>query len=232
MRANDVIHIYHDFVIYLSDRDMPRRESIKAIVFDLDNTLLNRDRLVRCYLEHLYGERAEPLIAWDDRGRSDRLWFATNAIEWLGLVQSAESFWLRFRDELADSVQVDHQAIALLKRLSEDFEVGLLTYGAEASQRQKIRKMGIEGHLSAIGISGSMPWAKPDPRAFHHMCALLGVPAHKTLMVGDDLNGDVQGALQAGLQAVWISNETQNEISSIKSVYELEFWLSNHAVNS
>lgn len=211
---------------------MPRRESIKAIVFDLDNTLLDRDRLVRRYLEGLYADRAKMLITLDDRGRSDRLAFAEQAVEWLALAESPEAFWMRFRDELAQSVEPDLEIVALLKRLGERFKVGLLTYGAEASQRQKIKRLGIEGHLGAIGISGAMPWAKPDPRAFRHVCEQLGVSPHHTLMVGDDLVGDVKGALEAGLQALWISDENQNEVPSLTSVFELESWLSSHDINS
>lgn len=211
---------------------MPRRELFRAIVFDLDNTLLDRDRLVRRYLREHYADHVEALIAQDDRGRSDRLDFASKAVERLELQESPQSFWHRFRQELSDCVDINHDVIEFLNRLHKDFKLGLLTYGAEKTQRTKILRMGIEPCFDVIGISGSMPWAKPDARAFHDMCQRLGVREGEALMVGDDLVMDVEGALNAGLEAVWIGDQNQSQVDTLKSVFELEGWLDNHDINS
>lgn len=46
--------------------------------------------------------------------------------------------------------------------------------------------------------------AKPDARIFHAACDRLGCAPGEVLHVGDDLRLDVQGSLDAGLQAAWI----------------------------
>lgn len=47
--------------------------------------------------------------------------------------------------------------------------------------------------------------AKPDARIFHAAAEAAGVPPHQVLHVGDDALLDVRGALDAGLQAVWVN---------------------------
>lgn len=45
---------------------------------------------------------------------------------------------------------------------------------------------------------------KPSPDFFHQICAYLKVQPEKTLMVGDDIESDVGGAMAAGLQAALV----------------------------
>jgi len=50
--------------------------------------------------------------------------------------------------------------------------------------------------------------AKPDARIFHEAAAQLNLPVDALLHLGDDATTDVWGALNAGMQTVWIN--TQN----------------------
>lgn len=47
--------------------------------------------------------------------------------------------------------------------------------------------------------------AKPDARIFHAAAQALQVQPHEVLHVGDDATLDARGAMEAGLQAVWIN---------------------------
>jgi HAD superfamily hydrolase (TIGR01549 family) len=46
---------------------------------------------------------------------------------------------------------------------------------------------------------------KPDPRIFHAAAGVLDLTPHDLLHVGDDATLDVLGALNAGMQAVWLN---------------------------
>ena len=48
--------------------------------------------------------------------------------------------------------------------------------------------------------------AKPDPRIFHAAATAVQVAPHEVLHVGDDATLDAHGALNAGMQAVWINS--------------------------
>jgi putative hydrolase of the HAD superfamily len=79
--------------------------------------------------------------------------------------------------------------------------VGVLTNGHHAMQARKLRMLGLDG--VPLFASSELVAPKPDARAYEAACTGLGVPMDRTVMVGDDITNDVQGALLAGLSAVW-----------------------------
>ncbi len=80
----------------------------------------------------------------------------------------------------------------------------ILTNGPSDVQRAAIRASGLEEFFTTILVSGDkdVGVAKPNPRIFELACQRLGVLEHETLMIGDNLNLDVQAALSVGLQAI------------------------------
>jgi HAD superfamily hydrolase (TIGR01549 family) len=86
-----------------------------------------------------------------------------------------------------------------LSRLARRFPIVAVTNGNADIARVGLQAM-FQDSISAsrIGIS------KPDARIFHAACERLGVAPARVLHVGDDLMLDVEGALGAGLQAVWL----------------------------
>jgi putative hydrolase of the HAD superfamily len=50
--------------------------------------------------------------------------------------------------------------------------------------------------------------AKPDVRIFHAAAAQLSVPVEAMLHLGDDAHTDVMGAMNAGMQTVWVNTQT------------------------
>lgn len=72
--------------------------------------------------------------------------------------------------------------------------------------------LGLEDELDAIGISGELGVAKPSPAAFAAALELIDCPPPDAVMVGDHLDWDVRGALDAGLRgAVWIAGDDERE---------------------
>ncbi len=116
-------------------------------------------------------------------------------------VQLAETFLRLRRDKhvvYADSVQT-------LEKLSRNYSLGLLTNGASDLQRRKIEGAGLAGYFGGIIISGEVGIGKPDQRVFEKLLILLRAGAQTTLMIGNSLTTDVQGAQESGMRAVWIN---------------------------
>lgn len=80
----------------------------------------------------------------------------------------------------------------------------IITNGPADMQWAAIRNVGLEPHFQAIVVSGDADVAvrKPNPRIFHLACERLGVAPQETLMIGDHLEADIQGAITAGLQGL------------------------------
>jgi len=70
-----------------------------------------------------------------------------------------------------------------------------------------VQRIGL-GEFFAASISArDVGVGKPDPRIFQVAADSAGVPVHEVLHVGDDAALDVLGALDVGMQTVWVNRE-------------------------
>ena len=90
---------------------------------------------------------------------------------------------------------------------------GAVSNNVESYQRDKLVVSGLERIELVVG-SDTAGAPKPDPRPFHEGCRLLGIEVNETLYVGDNPINDVQGALEAGLQAVLINRAPNHTAAS------------------
>ena len=95
---------------------------------------------------------------------------------------------------------------------------GAVSNNIESYQRDKLVASGLERIELVVG-SDTAGAPKPDPRPFHEGCRLLGTEISETLYVGDNPINDVQGALNAGLQAILI-NRAPNHMATSGQVLE------------
>ena len=200
---------------------------IRALLLDLDDTLVDHrgaaDRGLRTWLSGLglAGSSAEL------EGHVER-WFVLEARHYgraqRGELTHTEQRRVRIRaflpgwdladDRLADDVfagflgcyqaawrAFDDAATTMEQALAAGLRVGILTNGRIDVQTAKLRRTGLLRSDVPVFASSELPAAKPDPRSYRAACAGLGVDLAETLMVGDSLRHDVEGALRAGLQA-------------------------------
>ena len=80
----------------------------------------------------------------------------------------------------------------------------LITNGDSAGQRWKINRFGLEPYFDAILVEGERGYGKPDPRIYRDALAAAACSPGQALMIGDNYEWDVLGALSAGIRAVWI----------------------------
>jgi putative hydrolase of the HAD superfamily len=81
--------------------------------------------------------------------------------------------------------------------------LALVTNGAGPLQRPKIERFGLASRFHHIQIEGEHGFGKPEERAYRHAMAALGVAAHDTWMVGDNLEWEVAAPQRLGIFGVW-----------------------------
>jgi putative hydrolase of the HAD superfamily len=64
--------------------------------------------------------------------------------------------------------------------------------------------VGLVDAFDVLVIAEEVRLAKPDPEIFQVACERLGVAPQQAAHVGDRLDVDAEGALDAGLSAVWL----------------------------
>lgn len=209
-------------------------KDIKAVLFDLDDTLLDGESFARSIVQTC--ERIAQRMPGLD---ANRLWKANAAVfqdywpqiahQWThGLLTGRDvtlETWRRTLlscdcddEELVQFAYETHDRLGLesyelyddaervLSSLREaDIRLGLVTNGAPDTQRVKLQALGIEPLFAAVVVSGELGIAKPDPRVFEAALAQLDVDPAAACHVGDNLTTDVAGANAAGLVSVWIN---------------------------
>jgi putative hydrolase of the HAD superfamily len=111
----------------------------------------------------------------------------------------------RFRELRPAYQRLFPDAVPALEALRSTYRLALLTNGAPGIQRAKIAGARLATYFAASVVSGEVGVGKPDPRVYAHTLGLLGMPADRAIMVGDNLDNDVRGAQEAGLHAVWLN---------------------------
>jgi putative hydrolase of the HAD superfamily len=113
----------------------------------------------------------------------------------------------RFGTERRALCETFADAATTLDALHGEHALALVTNGASCLQREKLATSGLADRFDAIVVSGDLGAGKPDPAIFAHALRALGAEPGEAVMVGDNLAKDVDGALAAGLGAVWVNRD-------------------------
>jgi putative hydrolase of the HAD superfamily len=108
-----------------------------------------------------------------------------------------------------------------LDELSDSYTLALITNGASCLQREKLATAGLDEYFDVVVVSSEFGVGKPHPSIFKHALDQLGVTAEWTTMVGDSLTRDVDGAIAAGLQGVWVNRSGEPRPSDRSDVVEV-----------
>ena len=190
---------------------------IKAVLFDLDDTLYDRYALVRSVVTDQYDTFQHELcslrkedfvgrvIELDDRGYADKRVLYTTVVSEFGLAQGLierlmENFWTSYDEkcELSDDTRFTLQTLR-----QNHMKLGVITNGSTERQQRKLDSLGVSSWFDVILISEAEGVRKPDAEIFHRALARCGVNASEAIFIGDHPETDIGGALQAGLHAAW-----------------------------
>ena len=191
---------------------------VGGLLFDLDNTLHDRDkafdRWARAFAAETLelrdrAEREEAvahLVAIDEGGdAAKRAVFEAVRARHPGVRLGAEEMIALFYAQRLEHMALDEDAARLLDALlGAGIPYGIVTNGP-AEQQDKLCRLGLDRLTPCIFVSGVFGADKPDPAIFLAAAQRLGVPAAKVLFVGDHPEKDVAGARSAGMRTAWLS---------------------------
>lgn len=119
-----------------------------------------------------------------------------------------------FVTERRARIRTFHGVAGVLAGLNSRFPLALLTNGPSDLQRLKLKTTGLEPYFDAVIVSAEAGVAKPRAEAFALACDTIGSPARHTVMIGDDWELDMMGALRAGLSAVRVRTGSPQKSTS------------------
>lgn len=110
----------------------------------------------------------------------------------------------------------------LLDYLKSKYNLHIITNGFEEVQTLKMKKSGILDYFDQLITSESVGVKKPNPKVFHFALEKADASAEYSMMIGDNLEADIQGALDVGMKVIHYNSENLRDIpQNIISVNDL-----------
>jgi putative hydrolase of the HAD superfamily len=186
---------------------------MRAIVFDLDDTLYPHERFVQSgfatvarYVATVWGIPADAAMrtlhgAHESAARGTEL---QALCQEQGLPDRIVPELLSVHRHHAPALWLDAAVRATLVRLRQDgWRLAILTNGLPAVQAAKIAALGLSGLIDHVVYAHEhAPDGKPAVACFAEVVRRLDVAAADTVFVGDDPVRDIGGARRAGLRTI------------------------------
>ena len=116
-----------------------------------------------------------------------------------GMISQAAMEW----NSRLEDAHLFKETETVLQDLKLDFKLGLIS-NTDRGGAEYARKTGIRRLFDTLVFSCEVGAAKPDPRIYEIAMEELCVRPRDCWMVGDNLEADVKGALNAGMKAMLI----------------------------
>lgn len=127
-----------------------------------------------------------------------------------------------YMDHLTETVHLVDFAKEICSSLATRGELGIITNGIESIQKSRLEKSGLAPYFSFMATSEGCGFAKPDTRIFEYAIShakYFSKPT--TLMIGDRLEADIDGAHAFGVDACWF-NPTQQQAGEIPPKFNIQ----------
>jgi len=92
--------------------------------------------------------------------------------------------------------------IETLDNLKDRFQLHIITNGFEEIQHVKLEFAGLTKYFENLITSEQAQSKKPDAGIFNYAMGLAGASAEESLMIGDDLDVDIIGAREIGMDTI------------------------------
>lgn len=145
---------------------------------EIDTAFLRRQRFLRPLRE--VGAEVDDLEAWADHLDDEYLRRLSGRP---GTMPGAEQLLLRLR--------------------RRGLRLGILSNGFADVQGRKLRSSGLDKYIHRVIVSEEARAPKPAPEIYRYAMAQTGAAPSQCLMIGDNPDTDIRGALLAGWQAVF-----------------------------
>ena len=195
---------------------------MKALLFDLDGTILDRKKSLLDFVEwQVNGMLKNDIsdkklfisrfIELDDNGYvwKDKVYeslikeFSIKNWSVNDLLKSYELCFCSF------SVPILGVIDAIKKAKNMGLKIGLISNGKSPFQERNFNSLGISHLFDVVVISEAVGLRKPDKEIFNYACEKLDVKPSESIFIGDSVKADICGSNNAGMFSIFIANQSK-----------------------
>ena len=205
----------------------------KHVFFDLDHTLWDFDANAHEALTELYASYslsdkvnapfndfytkylAHNALLWDryhkgfitiDDLKWKRMWRTLLDFK-VGDEQLARDLSTSFLEILPKKKLLFNYAIEILEYLTcKNYQLHLITNGFEKTQWSKLHSSGLAPYFKQVITSEISNAVKPDKEIFEYAIEKANAKIKESIMIGDNLDADIQGAINAGMDSIYVNH--------------------------
>ncbi|MES2240935.1 MAG: YjjG family noncanonical pyrimidine nucleotidase [Bacteroidota bacterium] len=221
-----------------------RIDNIKDVFFDLDHTLWDFDRNSKITFENIF-TRSHPTVAIDEfithyipinqacwklyqydkitheQLRYDRLKLSFDAIGYEISDAKINIIAQEYIDLLTENNHLFDGTFEILDYLNKKYRLHVITNGFAHVQVKKMNNAKLSSYFSTVTNSEMAGVKKPNPIIFEFALDLAKAKKESSIMIGDSIEADVLGAMEAGIDAIYFNEAKQEVVNDIKQVSHL-----------
>ena len=203
-------------------------KNIKAVIFDLDNTLIDRQRAFKEMLnkkivetlpenkKHLLNEAIQDILLWDNNGIVCRSVTFANYCEKYEVVSMTSTQLNEYWTSISgNDVYLFDDVLEIIKYLKSKYRLAILSNGNALSQRRKLNSTNILHDFEFSTVSGEVGIDKPDKRIFDYVVNKLELKACECVYIGDNYAFDIEGSQNAGLNAIFVNRSQKKDVQGL-----------------
>ena len=226
----------------------------KHVFFDLDRTLWDFDAAAEVAFERIYEKYDLKSLGIPSAHEFHEVYHPLNEELWVlyraDKITKDELNRTRFMKplehygihdiELADHLSEDYVywsprivrlvpgTLELLDYLKPKYHLHLITNGFQEVQHTKLNGSGLEPYFETLTVSEEVGVKKPNPEIFHYALRKAGAIAEESIMIGDEMAVDIDGARAAGMNTVMFNPKREKiegnrtfEVNDLREIMEI-----------
>ena len=222
----------------------------KHLFFDLDHTLWDFEANCRLTLQEMYHNlelKERGVTSFEEFHQcyvvhNDKLWdryrngfIKVDELRWkrmwltlldfkIGDEPLARRMDVLFLDALPSRTILFPYTVEILNYLTgRGYQLHLITNGFEKTQLSKLENSGIGSYFKEVVTSERSNSLKPQKEIFEYAFQRAGADPAESIMLGDSIEADIQGAINAGIDQVYINHlNREPAIQPTYTVYSLK----------
>lgn len=222
MKINHITHIFFDLDHTLWDFDKNSALTFQKI-FEHNNIDVDLQAFLELYepinLNYWKLYREEKIDKPSLRYR--RLMDAFQAVNYSVKPSLIYKLSEDYIDNLSTFNNLFEGTIEILDYLYPKYKLHIITNGFKEVQHGKLKQANIHNYFKTVTNSEMVGVKKPNPKIFHHAMQIASARPDNSIMIGDNYEADILGAINVGLDAICFNYHNEDLRPSIKRINHL-----------
>ena len=215
-------HIFFDLDHTLWDFETNSSKTF-ALIFERNELDLNFNDFIEVYkpINHKYWKLF----------REDKV--SKKELRYFRLKEAFDAISFEASDEVIHTLSKDYitflsqhnalfdNAIEVLEYLGDRYNLHIITNGFEEVQYKKMHNSKLLPFFDKIITSEKVGVKKPNPKIFEYAMEISGALSNESIMIGDNFEADILGAINAGMQAIFCEFNGEIATEEVPTVYNL-----------